>query len=295
MNALKRSSLFYMLSTGFATACLLAISAPSYGAPVLNCPDLGVSQTQIDLTTDGSSTTINNAIFTAFDSSGSVGTGVFPAFVREQGNGCIQGYNTQGVEQFDTVNNSSDDVVLSNMMVVSLGGVDYVEFRLDLNQIKSNSGPSGPSLDNVQLFVSQNDSLTNWTNCSLGSGSGAVSCVYNMDAGANRALLLDYGLNNGSGNGFDLSMLVPVSTFGAAALADPSKYYVYLYSSFGAVGGAFAENDGFEEWQYRMCSPTTTCVTPQQPDPNPAPEPASLALVAIGLAMFQVVRRKRAA
>ena len=178
------------------------------------------------------------------------------------------------------------------MLVVSVGGIDYVEFRLDINQNKNNSGPSGPSLDNVQLFVSQDNSLTNWTDCNLG-GVGGVACTYNMDAGANRALLLDYALNNGSGNGFDLSMLVPVSTFGAAALADPSKYYVYLYSSFGAVGGAFAENDGPEEWQYRMCSPTTTCVTPRDPDPNPAPEPVSLALVGIGLAMIQVTRRKR--
>jgi len=292
MNALKRLSSFGMLSTGIATAALLATAAPSFAAPVVTCPDSGVSQTQTDLTTDGSSTTINQAIFTAFDSSGTVGTGVFPAFVREQGNDCIQGYNTQGTEQFDTINNSSEEVLLSNMLVVTLGGIDYVEFRLDINQNKNNSGPSGPSLDNVQLFVSQNNSLTDWKDCSL----GGVSCVYNMDSGTNRALLLDYALNNGSGNGFDLSMLVPVSTFGAAALADPSKYFVYLYSSFGAVGGAFAENDGPEEWQYRMCSPTTTCVTPRDPDPDPnpgVPEPASLALVAIGLAMIQVTRRKR--
>ena len=87
-----------------------------------------------------------------------------------------------------------------------------------------------------------------------------------------------------------------IGEVGLFAGLDASTNYVYLYSSFGAVGGAFAENDGPEEWQYRMCSPTTTCVTPRDPDPDPnpgVPEPASLALVAIGLAMIQVTRRKR--
>jgi hypothetical protein len=288
MDVFNRLTPFRMLSTtALAAALCLCFAGTAAAGPVATCPDTGVSQTTTDLTTDGSQTTIDQAIFTAFDSSGSVGSGVFPAFVVMQGNDCIQGYNTQGTEEFDTVNNSSEIVRLDTLMVVNVGGTDYVEFRLDINQNKNNSGPSGPSLDNVQIFVSNTDNLTGWQpDCTL----GGVSCIYNMDAGQNRALLLDYALNNGGGNGFDLSLLLPVSRFGAA-LANPSGNYVYLYSSFGAVGGIYAENDGPEEWQYRTCSTETACVTPRDPPPT-IPEPASVVLVGLGLLALRTIRRR---
>jgi hypothetical protein len=267
-------------------ALLFAGNAAAQPAPTV-CPDSNVEQTLLDLNLAGTTTEINGAIFTSVDTNGSVGTGVFPAMVRVQGNDCIQGYNTQGTEEFDTVNNSSVAVLLSTMYVVDIGGTDYVEFHLDINQNKNTDGSSGPSLDNVQIFVSSNDSLSGWTNCMLGT----LACVYDMDAGLNRAILLDYVQNKGSGNGYDMQLFVPLSVFGGA-LADPSNSYVYLYSSFGAVGNVYTENDGFEEWQYRICPPTTVCVTePPPPDTN-VPEPGSLALLSLGLIAL-AARRKR--
>jgi PEP-CTERM motif-containing protein len=265
-----------------------AISTSVLAAQIVTCPDSGATQTQNDLTVAGTTATINDAIYTSVDTNGSVGTGVFPAMVRIQGNDCIEGYNTQGTEEFDTVNNSSVAVLLSTMYVTNIGGIDYVEFHLDINQNKNNDAPSGPSLDNVQLFVSSQDDLSGWTNCLL---QGTLACVYNMDAGTNQTILLDYVLNKGSGSGYDMQLLVPVSVFGSA-LADPTHSYVYLYSSFGAVGGNYAENDGFEEWQYRVCPAGTVCVRePPPPDTN-VPEPASVALVGLGL-LAMLHRRSR--
>jgi len=86
-------------------------------------------------------------------------------------------------------------------------------------------------------------------------------------------------------------LFVPISVFGT--ISDPSNTYVYLYSSFGAVGGAYTENDGFEEWAYRRCPDNTVCWRePPPPDTN-VPEPATLALVGLGLAAAAIGRRKR--
>src|SRR5205085_4044192 len=134
---------------------------------IVTCPDTGAVQAQTDLTVAGTTTTINGAMYTSVDTNGSVGTGVFPSFVRIQGNDCIQGYNTDGTRQFDTQNNPLFAIPLDQMELVTVNGIGYVEFHLDINQNKNNDGPSGPSLDNVQLFVSTNNTLTGWSDCNL--------------------------------------------------------------------------------------------------------------------------------
>jgi len=279
---LSRLSLF---STAIAAAAC-AGSAWAIPQPV-TCPDTGVTQTTFDLTVAGTTTTIEDAIFTSVDTNGSVGTGVFPAFVQVQGNDCIQGYNTDGTKEFETMNAPRFAIPIDTMDVVTIGSDQYVEFHLDINQIKQNEGISGPSLDNVQLFVSTSNTLTGWSDCSL----GGVTCSYDMDATQNRAILLDYVQNKGSGNGYDMQLFVPISVFGT--ISNPSNTYVYLYSSFGAVGGAYTENDGFEEWAYRRCPDNTVCWRePPPPDTN-VPEPATLALVGLGLAAAAIGRRKR--
>ena len=273
-----------MTKTAFAALLLggtLAICAPAVAGPIVNCWDAG-STTGNDLTTANATTTINGGIYQSADSSGSVGTGDFPAFVKINGNAtCIQGYNTDGALEFDTNNSPIIMFTLDTMNVVDKNGIDYVEFILDINQTKDNPLLS---LDNVQVYASTSNTLSGMdpAACTL---TGA-SCVYDMDAGSNQAILLNYTLNNGSGNGFDMSLFVPTSVFNGFT---PSATYVYLYSAFGAVGGAYAENDGPEEWAYNRCPAGTVCWTP----PHDAPEPGTLALIGISLLSGVAVERKR--
>lgn len=278
------------LIQAFAAAAVFALGGTAFAAQIVTCPAAG---TPNDLTTADQTATINGAIYRSADTSGSVGTGVFPAFVKINGNAdCVQGYNTDGALEFDTNNSPILMFTLDTMAVVTQNNTDYVEFFLDINQTKDEPLLS---LDNVQIFVSTSNTLTGYTDCHLG-GPGGVDCVYNMDAGTNQTVLLNYTLNNGSGNGYDMSLLVPTSVFGSAS----GSSYVYLYSAFGSFGGHYVENDGPEEWNYRNCSDGAPCYTPPQGDCNPAtqvctptvPEPGTLALIGASLLSGVALRRR---
>lgn len=213
--------------------------------------------------TAGGTTTINGAIFTT-SSNQSTGTGVIQSFVRVQDNGIADGYNTSGRPMFYGDTNTSPtfthDLALSDVPLVTIGGVSYREFLLDINQTSANPLLS---LDMLQFATSGTGGATTaW-------GTFGTQ-VYTL--GANE-LVLNYDLNNGSGSG-DLFVYVPNAVFGNAS-------YVYLYSMFGAKGGNYAENDGFEEWAVR--NPTVAAI----------PEPETYALMMAGLGAMGFVARRR--
>ena len=81
-------------------------------------------------------------------------------------------------------------------------------------------------------------------------------------------------LNNGRGNGIDMILFIPTAVFGSVLQTD----YLYLYSEFGAVGGDYAFNDGFEEWARDETGPTDN-----PPPPPVVPEPASIVMLGLGL------------
>lgn len=218
----------------------------------------------VDLTAGGSAV-VNGATFITSDNQ-STGTGVIQSFVRVQDNGIADGYNTSGRPLSYDENSSPQftrDLPFSAIPIVNLDGTDYREFLLDINQTAAHPLLS---LDMLQIRVASSGGLT-------GTWGSFGSQVYDLDSGGNNTLLLNYSLNNGSGSG-DLFVYVPNAVFGDAK-------YVYLYSMFGAKGGAYRENDGFEEWAVR----TTTTL--------PVPEPGTYALMLAGLGAVGFMARRR--
>jgi hypothetical protein len=211
-----------------------------------------------NLTTLGTQCTINGAIYQEGDfTSGSSGTGVFPAFVQVTGNdSTIHAYNT-------TVNNTLDvggsdvhnhAILLADVPIVTVGGLQYREFLLDINEPRSET-KAPITLAEVQIFTSGSP---NQSTESFAAGEVDIdgTLVYHMDAGADSSVQLLFGWHPGSGES-DMRLLVLSSLFTGGP-------YVYLYSQF-----TNADAGGFEEWALNAV--TTT--------PAQVPEPSVLALM----------------
>jgi hypothetical protein len=260
----------------------LARSTKSISALALGVFAMASQAAVIDLRTNGASTTINTAVYEAFDSSGSTGTGTFPGFVKIGSNASVtQGYNTNGAAVLDAGNSPLFTFLLSSMNQVTIGSTQYVQFVLDVNEPGSRANQD-ISLDGVQIFASTSALLGGYTNCSL----GGVACLYDMDQGANNAVLLTAALNSGSGNGFDMTLNIPVATF---AGLDPFTNYVYIYSKFGEQTG-FGNDGGFEEWAYNRCPQGTVCWD----QPVSVPVPGSVALLGLGLLGLGLGKKRKA-
>jgi hypothetical protein len=178
---------------------------------------------------------INGALFSTTDRS-PTGTGVIDPFVRIQMNGQEEGYNT------DTANLLYDEkkgiwthsVLLSDIRTIPIGGINYEEFLLDINEQSGNK--SLLSLDKLMVFQESVGDLS----VPVGRLEGLGKLVYNLDQGGDNWIALQYRLNPGSGWG-DMYAYIPTSLF--TGTGD----YVYLYSAFGDQTG-YESGAGFEQW-----------------------------------------------
>ncbi|HYE63596.1 MAG TPA: hypothetical protein VD997_16515 [Phycisphaerales bacterium] len=216
----------------------------------------------IDLTTPNSSGMLNGAVF-QHNTEQAAGTGIYEPFVRIRMNGFEEGYNTSNNDlPFDELAGIwTRDIQVQDLLTVERDGITYYDFRLDINESRGGT-QSLLSLDEIQIYTSPIGSQNTTNVASLGT------LRYDLDAGGDNWVKLEYELNAGSGVG-DMTLLVPVTAFAGAAPSD----YVYLYSAFGTNHSSSA---GFEEWAIRGV-------------PIPAPGP----LVVASLGLVLITKRRR--
>jgi hypothetical protein len=196
----------------------------------------------IDLTPGpGSSGTVNGALF-EFDKEQPAGTGVLNSFLRIQKTPTEQGYNTSNSDfPFDEVppaGGFTRDLQFGELQQI---GGDYL-FVLDINEPKGGS-QSLISLDKLQIYISD----TGGQNTTVLGDLGAL--IYDLDAGEDSVVLLDYANAPGSGVS-DMLMTLPSSLFAGVSPTD----FVILYSAFGDTD--FSQ-DGPEEWAHVVPEPGT--------------------------------------
>jgi len=230
----------------------------------------------LDLTTSAATGQINGAWFYQADAA-STGSGVIASFVRIQTNDPIEhGYNTDYRPlQYDENNSPifTRSLLLSNVPIVNLGGTLYREFLLDINQEATGAGRL-LSLDTVEVYQADAENLHNHP-------TGLGTLIYDMDGLADSWILLDYGLESGSGSG-DMFAYIPDSSF------DDEEDYVYLYSMFGASeDSAYPNTASFEEW-------AVVRVGDDPPPPPQVPVPGALLLAGLGAGGVACLRRRRA-
>jgi uncharacterized repeat protein (TIGR01451 family) len=200
----------------------------------------------IDLTTPGSTTTIDGVIVTYGDPIGS-GTGIYSPFLGiDDNDGDEKGFNTDATGVLDTDQSKTSSLTFNDLPVKVINGVDYFEFRLDLNQTNANTLIS---LTSLKLYYSSAPATGADYVVATHELDSDFTKVFDLDGNGDTRLLLD-AHSSGSGND-DYVFYVPVSSF---AGADFSTDYVTLFADFGTPGTAYAANDGFEEFNTEKVS-----------------------------------------
>ena len=265
------------LIAGFFCAVALAIPA---------------SASIVDLTGSvGAQGTVNGAIFQVDTSNEAAGVGVFGTFYELQNSPVDRGFNTSArpsnYDFFDMKNPAphNHDIQLNQVPLRFVNGVPYLEFLLNINEPASNPYLS---MDVFQVYTAPTGNRFTTTfspagNELQGTLPGLGTLRYNLDAGSDSVVLLNYNvISSGTGRA-DMTALVPLSNFAGTQATD----YVYLYTYFGAQGvvgdrdyGAAA---GHEDW-----------AVDTDPTRVHAPEPATMGLMLLGLGGMAALRRRRA-
>jgi hypothetical protein len=268
----------------------LAMAALAGSAQASLCV-LGTVDSTCTFSTDTSGGT---TLYTNPSNLSNIGSGEINPFLGTQvgGNGGTEfGVNTDQAsvnllpldDKRDNANTFTETMSLDQLGFVTIGGVDYFDFFLDINE-PNNDPARFLSIDRLAIFgqtgatpgAAVDLNSTNITSLADVDAFPNLSVVYRL--GLTNSLILDYSLFAGSGLGYDLSFLVPTSLF--SGLASDSRIVFAVQYGLADVPGALAQ-DGFEEWAFLPGA-----------GPRVVPEPGSLALLGASLVGLGFIRRR---
>ncbi len=211
----------------------------------------------------------NEALWDYFPSAASSGTGVFDTYLAVQSPGNSpdeQGFNTGGkCKDYNEGDSKTSALPLSAVPIKLIdmddgqGAILYREFVCDINESKKGIPDQYISLEVLQIWQSDNPNLCGLYNMEADYNFDPdpsfddPRLVYDLDCGEDLTLILDYGVNNGSGKP-DYQVYVPNSWF------DQELLYVIMVVDHGnneATLPGTGDSAGFEEWGVKLIETAT--------------------------------------
>ena len=234
----------------------------------------------------GGTCNFNGAIFTNPANSVNVGTGLINPFLSIQNDPVEEGFNTDASPlPLDTKRPAFTNALLVNQVgVVKLGGTDYLEFLLDINE--PNNAKSLIKLQELRIYTGDASAAT-------AADLTGLTLRYDMDLGdVTNQINLDANFFPGSGIGVDLYTYVPLAPFAGLGAKN-----LVLYAKFGDADrtNPLTSNGGFEEY-YTDDTHLLPCAT-ATPNcgggGNETPEPGMLWLLGIAFTAMGFTAKHR--
>jgi len=246
---------------GFGTVlALLALSAQSVFADggSLDVQVADKTGYAVDTTTDGAIVEYIGDDNVTFGASGS---GIFESFLQTQDTPSEEGYNTDGVKEFDTGSSPTfnHSILVSEIPTVPCESLDESESTAglcwelfaDINESNANDPAAAQiQLTELEIWFTDDNEITGYNQGGTGFGANA-DLIYNFEG-----IVLINDVNQGSGRG-DLRYLVPISGFDIPddcgfGDSDCTTYFV-VYTEWGDMNeaGEYISDSGFEEWKVK--------------------------------------------
>lgn len=191
--------------------------------------------TLIDITDPGDTATINGAMFETSNPNTGAGSGNIDSFLRTQNTPSERGFNTDGALTLDQVSGPfTRSLQLGELTVVTVGGNEYFELRLDINE---------PGGDKSLITLQE---LELWVNTETGSDAdysdGLGTKVWDLNGDM---VEMNGGVGSSGSGDFDYDVLFSTSLLAGYGVDD----YLYLYNVFGEADMMNSASEaGFEEW-----------------------------------------------